>query len=91
MRIPPKRKPGQGRGPRSLDGELLDLRTTAKVYGGTEAFWRCRIGRGEVPFRKLGGRIVILRKELDALISNLPGLSLEGVLEIERKRRGEVA
>jgi hypothetical protein len=88
----PKKKQGQGRGPRSLAGAILDVRTVSQVYGGTEKFWRGKVANQSVPFRKWRGRIIFIRSELDAFFStSLPGLTLERAIELEQKRRGDAA
>ena len=58
------------------NSELLDIQATARIYGGTPAAWRARIARKQIPYRRLGGRILIVRRELDQLIADLPGVHL---------------
>jgi hypothetical protein len=79
MHVPPKRKPGQGKGPRRIAGEAMDVRTTTAMLGGTELQTRSLIARGLLPYRRLGGRIICLRSEISAYLNTLPGMSLEEV------------
>jgi excisionase family DNA binding protein len=84
-RIPPKRKLGQARGPRILNGAAMDVKTAASELGANEKFLRGKIERKEIPFRKWGGRIVILRADLERYLNNLPGVSTEEALKKANK------
>jgi len=86
---PPRRKPGWGAGPRRMSGEALDVRGTAALLGGTEHQVRGLIARGLIPYRRLGGRIIVLRGELSAFLAGLPGVSAEEAAENAAARRGE--
>lgn len=71
--VPPKKQNGQARGRRRIDGKLLlGIRETGDALGLTEKATRARIERGEIPARRLGGRIVVLRTELEAYVAALP-------------------
>jgi excisionase family DNA binding protein len=72
---------------RALDGELLDVSKGALLLGCTEKGLRRRIERREIPFRRLGGRVVFLRSELEAFLGALPGCLLEEALGNVRSRR----
>lgn len=72
-RRPPRRQPGQGRGPRTVNGLALDVRSVSALCGWSEKATRAMIERRLIPFRRLGGRIVFLRSELDAWLQALPG------------------
>jgi hypothetical protein len=74
---PPKRKIGQGRGERAINGELLDVKGAARLYGISPSALRCKVWRRTVPFRKWNGRVVFLRKELERFLMKLPGCTLE--------------
>jgi hypothetical protein len=70
---PPKKKVGQARGRRRIDGKLiLGIRETGELLGLTEKATRARIERGDIPARRLGGRVVVLRTELEAFVAALP-------------------
>lgn len=76
MSNPPKKRIGQGTGPRRTDGLLLDLRTFAGLIGDTEKKARGLVARGLVPFRRLGGRIYFVRAEIEQWINELDGCTL---------------
>jgi excisionase family DNA binding protein len=70
---PPKKQNGQARGRRRIDGKLiLGIQEAGELLGLTEKATRARIERGEIPARRLGGRIVVLRAELEAYVAALP-------------------
>ena len=62
---------------RSYDGALLDVAATAALLGMTERAVRARVARHVLPFRKLGGKIVFVRSELETFIAMLPGVTLD--------------
>ena len=81
MIAPPRKRSGQGMGPRQFNGELLDVRTAAALLGVTEKLIRSRVERRLIPFRRLGGRVVFLRDELTAYQQRLPGCGLDEALK----------
>lgn len=85
---PPKKKSGQARGRRSLNGKLRDLATQALLLGDTEKGLRAKVSRGLVPYRRLGGRIVFLAEEIEAWLRQLPGVGVEEALTNARARQG---
>lgn len=74
---PPQKRPGQAHGRRSFNGELLDVSAAATFLGSSEKVVRARVARRLLPFRRFGGRIVFLRKDMEAFIADLPGCTLE--------------
>lgn len=74
---PPKKQAGQGLGPRRIAGAALDVRGASAFYGGTEKQTRGLVDRRLIPFKRLGGRIVFLRAELEAWLAGLEGCSIE--------------
>ena len=72
-RIPPKRKQGQGLGPRPVNGVLMDVATAAYFVGTTPKTIRGQVKRRLIPFRRLGGRIVFVRRELEEFLTTLDG------------------
>ena len=75
------------RGPRTLNGKILDIPTAASIYGGTESQWRARVDRKLVPFRRWGGRIIFLRTELDRFFEEtLTGCRLDEVVQRDKAR-----
>jgi hypothetical protein len=87
-RKPPKKRPGQGKGPRTLNGAAMDIRTFAEFIGGTEKQARGMIARNLFPFKRLGSRLIVLRKEAEAILEALDGCSVEEALENMKRRRG---
>lgn len=86
-RQPPRKKPGQGLGPRTINGALLDVRAGTQFIGGTEKQTRALVARRLIPFRRLGGRIVFVKKELESWIASLVGVTLEEALANREARR----
>jgi hypothetical protein len=72
--------PRKGIGPRHLNGALLDVRHAAQFMGVTEKTLRARVARRVVPFKRLGGRIVFLKSDLEAFVSSLGGCSVKEAL-----------
>lgn len=70
---PQKKRPGQGIGPRVVNGLLLDLRSASALLGFTEKALRAHVARRIVPFRRCGGRIYFTRLELEAWCASLAG------------------
>lgn len=61
------------RGPRRIGGTLLlGIPEAGELLGLTEKATRARIERGEIPARRFGGRVVVVRAELEAFILALP-------------------
>src|SRR5262245_36364265 len=87
-RKPPPRRKGPQASPRSLNGQMLyGMAEACKKFGlRTKALWN-RVARGEIPHRKLGGRIVFIQTEIDAFVAALPGVTLEEALRNLAARR----
>jgi hypothetical protein len=77
MRKPPKKQHGQGTGPRTLNGSLLDVRCGSLFLGWSEKRTRGLIERKLIPFKRHCGRIFFLRAELEAWLATLDGCSLD--------------
>ena len=52
--------------------EILSVKDVAEFLGITPAGVRLKVYRGQLPARKLGGRIVFLREELESYLKSLP-------------------
>ena len=52
--------------------ELLTTRDAARMLRMSPHSVRMRVYRGQLPARKLGGRIVFIKEELERYIKNLP-------------------
>ena len=74
-----------------MDGWVMDVRTAAEFIGTlqneeiTEGTIRSRIRNGTLPHRRWGGRIVLIREELEAYFRTLPGVNLEQAIENTRR------
>jgi hypothetical protein len=88
-RIPPRKQPGQGKGPRRIDGAALDIRGGSALCGWSEKQSRGMVARGLMPHRRLGQRIIFIKSELEAWLSALKGITLDEALENLKARRGE--
>lgn len=86
-RKPPIKKPGQGLGPRTISGAILDVRNGALFLGMTEKTLRGLVSRQLVPFRRLNARIVFVRGELEVFVRDLPGVSVETAVQNMEARR----
>ena len=75
--IPPKKQKGQGLGPRTIEGAVLDVRCGSLFLGWSEKRTRGLIARRLIPFRRQSGRIILLRAELETWLSGLEGCSLD--------------
>ncbi|MEO5957414.1 MAG: hypothetical protein ABIR36_17240 [Nitrospiraceae bacterium] len=80
LRQMPRKCKGQALGQRTINGtSAVDVRGAARLIGGpdTEKQIRGLVERRLIPFRKLGGRIIFLRAELEAWLSGLDGCTVE--------------
>ena len=82
--IPRKKHWPQGR----VDGMVLDVRSTAALLGMTEKALRHLIERRAVPHRRLNGKIIFVRSELEQFVMTLPGCSVEEAKQMLEKRGG---
>jgi hypothetical protein len=85
---PPKKAKGRKTGARRFDGALWDIATGAHQLGETEKTLRSQITRGLVPYRRLGGRVVLIADEVRAFLRQLPGVSADDALANVAKRNG---
>jgi hypothetical protein len=77
-----------GRGPRTINGAVLDVRCGSLFLGWSEKRTRGLIERRLVPFKRMGGRIVFLRSELEAWVQSLDGCTLDEA-KTNQAMRGE--
>ena len=87
-RATPRKRAGIATGRRRLAGALLDIPALAAKLGESEKAARAQIARGMIPYRRLGGRIVVLADELDRYLQALPGVTVEQALEASHARNG---
>ncbi len=72
-----------------MNGEVMDITAVAECwFRGSEKAVRSRIARRTLPFKKFGGRIVCLRKDLEAFFNALDGCSVQEALINEKVRTG---
>lgn len=83
----PRKQPGQGLGPRTINGVALDVREASAFLGTTEKALRGMIDRQLVPYRRLNSRIILLRSELEKFLLGLPGCTLDEVRANQEARR----
>ena len=81
-RIPPKRKKreegeGEPKQYRTIDGYLLDVRSCSAFCGWSEKKTWGMLKRRLIPFRKMGGRVIFLRAEIEAWLLTFDGCTLE--------------
>ncbi len=87
-RRPPQKLKGQGKRPRRLDGEVLDVHSCAALIGGTEKQTYARVKRQQLPFRRWSGRVIFLRSEVLAFLSKLNGVGVDQALRNVAARKG---
>lgn len=57
--------------------QVLDVVEAASLLGTTPKAVRQRVARRTLPFRKFGGRIIFLKEQLEELVRDSPGCSVE--------------
>ncbi len=86
--VPPKKQAGDATGRRALNGMTKDVATMAEWLGTNEGKVRSAVGRGLLPYRRWGGRLVFLEDEVQEFLRKLPGVSVEEALTNVAQRRG---
>lgn len=61
----------------------------AEFLGSTEKSVWAHVARRVLPHRRLGGRVLFLRTEVEQFIHDLPGVGREQALENLKARRGD--
>lgn len=74
---PPKKKKGQGTGPHTINGAVLDVRTLSAFCGWSQKTTRGLVDRRLIPLRRVGGRIIFIRSEIEHWLAGLEGVTLE--------------
>lgn len=86
---PPKKQQGDQRGPRRINGRrAMDVDTFAAEEGFTPKAVRSGIARGLIPFRRYGGRVIVLRDEWEQFLAALPGVTAAEALVNVKAREG---
>lgn len=62
---------------RTFDGIVLDVNTCGTVLGTSERVIRGLVAKKIIPYRRLGGRIVFIKTEIETWLANLSGCSLD--------------
>ena len=70
---------------KTINGALRDVAGESAFTGYPERAIRAMVARRQIPFRKNGGRIVFVHREIEEWIDSLPGVSLSEI----RKRQAE--
>ncbi len=87
-RRPPPKKQGQAQNRRAFNGILMDVLGLASYLGTSEHTIRSRVRRREIPFKKMGGRLLFLKHEIDRYLEQLPGCDLdEAVQNLEDRQQ----
>src|SRR5262245_13865157 len=60
---------------------FLSVADVAKMLGRSQGAIRQMVWRKQLPHRKVQGRVVFVRSEIEALIMNSPGVRLDEVLQ----------
>lgn len=60
-----------------MDLVLWDIKQTAAFLKGSEGAIRNKVLRRQIPFRKVGGRLMFIEHEIKAWAMNSPGVTLE--------------
>ena len=66
---------------RKYSGKVMDISTVAEeFFGGSRRSVESKVARRLLPFKKLGGRVIFLRSELDEFFLKLNGTSIDEAL-----------
>jgi excisionase family DNA binding protein len=72
---------------RAISGLLLGVKEASQLLGNSERSMRALIAQGVVPYKKLAGRIVFKRSELESFVEGLPGVSMKEARENVKARQ----
>ena len=81
MRKPPVKRAGTAKQARRFDGVVLDVRSLAHYWGTSEHTIRARARRRQIPFKKMNGRLLFLKNDIDRYLEQLPGCDLDEAVE----------
>jgi excisionase family DNA binding protein len=62
-------------------GPLLDVSSAATLLGQSEKWIRKRVERRQIPFRKVGARVLFATQDLQNFLKALPGTTVQEALE----------
>lgn len=72
---------------RTINGALLGVPEAAAFLGLSQRSLRWHADHKRIPFRRLAGRLVFRRSELEAFIDRLPGVSLHEARQYASKKK----
>ena len=81
--------PRTKRSRRTIDGALLDARSCAYFLGTSERAVRALAGKRIIPHRRLAGRVIFIRSEIESWLTKLPGVQPDEVEQNLALRRGD--
>ncbi len=84
---PPTKRPGTALSPRTINGAAMDIPHGAAFLGIPVKAARARIARGTLPYRRMGGRLVFLKTELEQFLQSLDGVNLHEALSNLKSRK----
>ena len=67
-----------------MNGKLLSVRQTSEILGISEKAVYQRVYRRQIPFRKMGRRVLISQEELVDFLAGLPGVDVKQALDSVR-------
>ena len=67
--------------------EILNVASVAGFLGVTEKAVYAKVARRCIPFRKWGGKLIFVRREIEEFLAGLQGVEVHDALENELKRR----
>jgi len=79
--------PSMLEGKNNFPTATLNVRQVAIWLGWSEKKVRSHVERQTIPYRKIGGRIVFIRSDLENFLNFLPGISVEEATKnLERRQ-----
>lgn len=70
-----------------MTGQILDVPSLSKMLGISEKTLYSRVARGQIPYRRWGGRIIFIPREIEEFFSKLlTGVSIDQALKNEKSR-----
>lgn len=68
--------------------EILNVASVAEFLGETDKAIYAKVARRCIPFRRWGGKLIFVRKEIEEFLTRLQGVDVPNALENELKRSG---
>ena len=66
--------------------EYWDVEKLSAVILRTPGAIRNLVLRREIPFRKVGGRLMFLRREIEEWVESAPGISIDDLRRLKERR-----